>query len=136
MADVAENLRTFLLADASVAAKVGTLVNQDVLPQGKGDLFIVYVLDETTKLRCLNETENTPFSYIFAVFCVGQTRDDANSLAILVNARCESAASGGTFGDQTVANVFCEINDDDYQQRAADLNLGEYVAALQVEVFP
>lgn len=136
MADIAENLRTFLLADSSVAAKVGTRVDQNIVPQGKSLPFIWYQRTGTTQLRCLNETVNTPFSHVFAVECIGEDIDAVEELADSVRAACEAAAAGGAFGTQTVANVFCEDQADDYVPKAADLNSGEHIAALQVEVFP
>jgi hypothetical protein len=42
----------------------------------------------------------------------------------------------GNFGAGSVANVFCEDQADDYLPAGADLNNGEHVAALSVEVYP
>ena len=135
MADISENLRTFLLSDSAISRKTARVV-QDALPQGKAGPFIYYSLTGTTQERCLGETTNTPFSYVFAVECIGDTRDDAQALADLVRAKCESAACGGTFGTQTVSNVFCEEQSDDYAPKAVDPNEGERIAVLQVEVYP
>lgn len=136
MADVAENLEAFLLADTSISNKVGLRLCQDAVPQGKPFPFIWYQRTSTENERCLGETTNTPFSHTFAVECISDDINESESLAILVRARCESAACGGPFGDTTVSNVFCEDQAGDYQPKAADPNSGEHVAALQVEVYP
>lgn len=134
MSDVAENLRTFLLGDAAIARKVGLRVSQDAIPQGKPSPFIFLGRQSTTVERCLGETGNTPFSHIFAVECIGEDLDDSQSLADLVRARCDGYS--GTFGDSTVQAIFVEEQADDYLPKAVDLNSGEHIAALSVEVYP
>jgi len=137
LADLAENLRAFLLADSSIAAKVGSRVVQDIVGQDRPRPFIWYQRTGITKERCLGETANTPFSHTFAVECIGESLDDVEALAILVNARCESAACGtSSFGGQSVSNVFCEDQSAEYEPKGADLNSGLYIAPLQVEVYP
>lgn len=137
MADVAENLRKFLLDDTAIGPLVGLRAAQNSIPQGKKFPFLWMQITDTQKLRCLGETSNTPFSYTFAVECVSDDLDEAESLAVLVNARCESAAGGSSaFGSGTVSNVFCESQSDDYIPKSADVSEGEHVAALQVEVYP
>ena len=137
MADVAENLRSFLVADANTAAKVGTRIYQDSVPQAKSFPFIWFQRTGTDNLRCLGETTNTPFSHTFAVEVISDDIAQVNPLADLVRARLETAAAGSSsFGAGTVSNVFCEDQADDYLPRGADLNSGEHVAALQVEVYP
>ncbi len=136
MADVAENLRAFLMADDAIAAKTAARIGQDSIPQGKPSPYIYFGRTGTESLRCLGETINTPFKHTFAVECWGDDLNDSQALADLVRTRCESAACGGTFGTQTVSNVFCEDQADDYQPTGADPNYGEHVAALSVEVYP
>jgi len=137
VADVAENLRAFLVADANTAAKVGTRIYQDSVPQAKSFPFIWFQRTGTDNLRCLGETTNTPFSHTFAVEVISDDIAQVNPLADLVRARLETAAAGSSsFGAGTVSNVFCEDQADDYLPRGADLNSGEHVAALQVEVYP
>ncbi len=137
MSDLAENLRAFLLADNAITAKVGDRIDQDIIPQGKPRPFIWYQRTSTEKERCLGETVNTPFKHTFAVECIGESLDDVEALAILVNARCETAACGSsTFGAQSVSNVFCEEQSADYEPKGADLNSGLHIAPLQVEVYP
>lgn len=137
MADVAENLEAFLAADTSIKQKVGSRVCQNSIPQGKKFPWIWFQRTGTDNLRCLGETTNTPFSQTFAVECISDDINDAEALADLVRARCESAACGSSsFGAGTVSNVFCEDQADDYLPKGADPNSGEHVAALQVEVYP
>lgn len=137
MADIAENLTKFLLADTTgVAAKVGTRIVQDVLAEAKPMPFVWFSRSSTTHERCLGESGLTPFSHVFAVECVSDDINESQALADLVRARCETLANGGTFGDQTVSNVFAEEQADDYIEQNANPNAGEFVAALQVEVYP
>ncbi len=137
MADVAENFRKFLLDDTAIAAKIGTRAAQDAIPQGKPSPYIYFGRTGITRERCLGETVDTPFSHIFATECWGADLDDAQALADLVRTRCESAACGtSSFGGQSVSNVFCEDQADDYVPTGADPNYGEHVAALSVEVYP
>jgi hypothetical protein len=137
VADVAENFRKFLLDDTAIGPLVGLRAAQNSVPQGKKFPFLWLQIIDTIKARCLGETSNTPLGYILAVECISDDLDEAESLAVLVNARCESAACGSqAFGNGTVSNVFCESQADDYIPKGADLSSGEHVAALQVEVYP
>ncbi len=140
MADVAENLRAFLSADTNGVAKaVGTRIHQDSVPQAKQFPFIWFQRTGTDNLRCLGETTATPFSHTFAVEIVSDNIADVNPLADVVRTRLETAACGlttGNFGAGSVSNVFCEDQADDYLPKGADLNSGEHVAALSVEVYP
>lgn len=138
LADVAENLLTYLLGEPAIALKTGSRVAQDALPQGRepGQPFIYFGRTGTGNERCLGETTNTPFVHNFAVECIGENINDSQTLADLVRARLELLACGGTFGTQTVSNVFCEDQSDDYVPKAVDPNSGEHVAALSVEVYP
>lgn len=137
MADIAQNFAAFLLADTNgVAAKVGLRVVQDVLAEAKPMPFVWFSRTGTTVERCLGETGNTPFSHTFAVECISDDLDESQALADLVRARCETLACGGTFGGQSVSNVFAEEQSDDYITKAANLNGGEFVSALSVEVYP
>jgi len=137
VADVAENLRAFIGVDTSIRALADTRIYQDSVPQAKSFPFIWFQRTGTDNLRCLGETTNTPFSHTFAVEVISDDIAQVNPLADLVRARLETAAAGSSsFGDGTVSNVFCEDQADDYLPRGADLNSGEHVAALQVEVYP
>ncbi len=137
MADVAENFRKFLLDDNAIGQMAGSRAAQNAIPQGKKYPFLWLQITDTIKSRCLGETTNTPLGYTFATECISDNLDEAESLAVLVNARCESAACGSpSFGSGTVSNVFCESQSDDYIPKGADLNEGEHVVALSVEVYP
>lgn len=138
MADVAENLTKFLLDDTTgIALKVGSRICQNLVPQGKKYPWIWFQRTGTDNNRCLGEVGETPFSHTFAVECISDDINEAETLADLVRARCETAACGSaSFGTGTVSNVFCEDQADDYLPQGANLDSGEHVAALQVEVYP
>lgn len=136
MADIAENLCKFLLADTTIAAKVGSRVAQDVLAEGKPMPFVWFSRTSTTNERCLGESSLTPFSHVFAVECISDDINESQSLADLVRLRCESLACGGTLGDTAVSNVFAEEQDDSYEYANANPNSGLFIAALSVEVYP
>lgn len=136
MADIAENLRAFILADDDIAAKVGTRVVQDVLAEGRPMPFVWFSRTSTTHERCLGESSLTPFSHVFAVECISDDLDESQALADLVRARCDSLACGGTLGATTVSNVFAEEQDDGYEYANANENSGLFISALSVEVYP
>lgn len=136
MASLAENLRTLILSDTTVSRMIGTRVSWDAVPQDKVFPFVWFQRTATDNLRCLGETNTTPFSHTFAVEIISRDPNDVETLAPLVRAKCESLSCGGALGDTTVSNVFCEDQAGDYVVAAADPNEGEHVAALQVEVYP
>jgi hypothetical protein len=135
-ASLAENLRTLILSDQTINQQVGSRVHWDAVPQDNKYPFIWFQRTGTDNQRCLGETTATPFNHTFAVEIVSRNPADVETLAPLVRAKCETLACGGTFGDTTVSNVFCEDQAGDYAYASADPNLGEHVAALSVEVYP
>ena len=136
MADIAENLTAFLLADTTITAKVGNRVVQDVLAEWKPLPFVWFSRTGTTNERCLGETGATPFSHAFAVECIDASIAASQALADLVRARIETLANGGALGTQTIGNAFCEDQADDYIPANANPNAGEFVATLSMEVYP
>ena len=115
---------------------VGPRFAIDVVPQDKAFPFIWAQRMATDNLRCLGETNTSPFSHDIDIEIVSNKIGDVETLATLVRSKCESKACGGAFGDTTVSNVFCEEQAGDYVYAAADPNQGEHVAALKVEVYP
>lgn len=136
MADVAENLKTFVQGDAAIAARIGLRMSYSAIPQGKPFPFIWYQRTGTDNLRCLGETTTSPFFHTFALEIVSDDLNEVEALAPLVRAKLETLACGGAMGDMTVANVFCEDQSADYVPQSADANIGEHIVPLQVEVYP
>jgi hypothetical protein len=85
---VSENLRSFLIADTNgVAKSAGTRIYKDSVPQAKQFPFIWFQRTGTDNLRCLGETNATPFSHTFSVECISDNNADVQPLADLVRAR-------------------------------------------------
>lgn len=142
MADVAENLRAFLLADATIAAKCQSRIAQDIVPQpdeadkdsaGRLMPFCYFARSGVRLERCLGESGGAPFGQFFDVEFVAQ--DDAQSQALATYLFTLDGYSG-LFGASTVQAIFVEDQADDYLPKAADLSRGEFVSALRVEVYP
>ena len=136
MADVATRLRTYLLADANIAAKVGTRVHQDHVPEAPLSPYIYFGRTSAVAEMTLGETGITPFRHNFAVECWADRLSEAQALADLVWTRCNGTATGATFGDSTVKGIFVESQDDDYEPEGVPSDRGLHVAALALEVIP
>lgn len=135
MADVAENLRAFLMADATVAALIGNRLYQDHVPEGTKRPFAAYQITGSRRERCLDDAVGTsPFSWTFNVDAVGDRRTDANNVRNAINGALD--AYDGTFGDTTVDGVFCEDQSDDYEPFSIPADSGLHVASQIVEVIP
>lgn len=136
MADVAQNLITFLLTSASISTAVGaTRISQTHVPQEfTGDL-IWFNRSNVQMNDCLDAVpgEDAHEEY-FDLECVSATEEGAQALTELVKDKLHSHA--GTFGTQTVQAVFCEDHADDYEPRSIDLDSGLFVGALNVQIVP
>ncbi len=135
MADAAENLRTFLLADSSLLTSLGDQCGQIRTLQEDSYPYCVFFrtgTDSDTE-RALTQTVGTlPFRKFFDIEIVSGDLDEAVDIA----ERIKTYADGfsGTFGDTTIQGVFIEDHDDDYQSRSVDDDEAIFVQALQVQL--
>lgn len=135
MADTAENLRTFVLAGASIANVIGSRMAQNSIPE---DYDLPYVWFRQAGVTYEGTTDaaagTAPDEYLYDLECVSDDVDEAADLAELVRTRL--AFYRGALGDQTVQAIFVEDHEDDYFPRNADAEQGIHVASLRVSVCP
>jgi hypothetical protein len=136
MADTAQNLRAFLVANAGVLALVSTRVHQGAVPQadivsppyiwlGRASRRLDRTLGESTGAASDEEW--------YDVEAISDDLDESQSVAAAIRAAIECYR--GTLGTQTVKGVFCEDQSDQYIPRGT---LGEeslHVSALSVQIF-
>ena len=103
MADVGESIRALLLADASVAAQVGTRIVPDVLAQGEALPAIPYRVISTRHEQMITGTKVGILSSRITLDCFATTRAAANALAELVRLSGLLDWSGATYGVDVLA---------------------------------
>ena len=131
MADIGENFRTFVLADASIAAVVGTNMEQNKVDQDTDTPFIYY--SRTGESEDMDHAGSGGISDItFSVQCVDEDINASMSLAELVRSRLDGFK--GTFGTQRVLGVFVSDRNDDYYQKPDGGDIGFHVAGLSVRI--
>lgn len=135
MADAAENLRTFLLADASLLTSLGDQCGQIRTLQADTYPFCVFFRTGTDgdSERTVNQAVGTsPFRKFFDIEVVSNDLDEAADIA----ERIKTYADGfsGTFGATTIQGLFIEDHDDEYQARSVEDDESIYVQALQVQL--
>lgn len=126
------NMRTFLLADASIAAAVGPRVSYNHVPQDKDVPYIFFQQSGATDDIALGDSAGTPTRPRFAVECWADRPASAIELKNLVHARLHKHR--GTFGDTTVKAVFAEDVDDEYIPNGNGADDGLHGASLFAEV--
>jgi hypothetical protein len=129
LADVATRLRTFLLADSSIAAAVGPRVHQSFVPEDTPTPCIYFNRESTSDELTIGEIGAAAFSHTFAVECIGKDFDDSIELAGLVRTRCNGYY--GSFADTTVKGIFIDSQSEDYEPQYGYLD-----ASLSLEVVP
>lgn len=136
MADLGENLRTFLLADATILGLVSTRAAQGVVPQERAQPYLWFELRGTENDDCLDDAVgHVPWKYLFDVECIANDIDTAQALAARVKAIAHLYR--GSFGTQNVMGVFVEDHNDEYVPRGAGSDMdGLHVAALSLEIIP
>lgn len=134
MADLAENLRAFLLDKATITTFVGADgVHQGLVPQ---DVTLPYIWFKRSARRYLETTDAAPGAdpdeERFDLECISDDLDESQDLSQAV---CDALnAYRGTFGDTTISGAFVDDQDDDYVPRGT---LGEtelHTAALAVQI--
>jgi len=135
MADVATRLRTFLLADSTVSAAIGSNMHQANVPEGQSAPFVWYARQTTNEVDVLNaQTGEEPFSTVFDLEVIGDDLDAAQTLALYIKRKLNNYR--GTYADSTVKGIFATDHNDEYIPRGIGSDDGRHVAAIQVEVIP
>lgn len=93
MADIGASIRSLILADATIAAQVGTRVHSDQIPQGATLPAISYRVVDTVPQEHLTGVADI-FNARIEIDCQAQTRGTANTLANLVRAELQQAIRG------------------------------------------
>lgn len=132
MATLAENLKTFLLADTTVKQLVGSRVHYNHVPQGKGYPFIFYQQSGSSDDAALDDSPGAPFRLRFTVECIDT--DLARCRTLVNRVQAITNKHRGTVGAQTVQAIFAAEQDDEYVPRGIGSDDGEHVAALSLEV--
>lgn len=146
MAEIDEDLRSFLIADASIARKIGTRIHENQVPVNPltGEFtsqapFIYFVQTDDITDDCLDDSPGAvAVGTQFALEVVAQSIRDARAIGKLVRARLHLANSTTAFGSLSggVQECFCENQRDDYQERSGATGRGFHVESFNVEVYP
>jgi hypothetical protein len=134
MPDVAERLRTFLTADAGIAAVVSTRVHQGIVPESSIVPFIWFRRARTDEPRTLDGGSPSGYEQFFDIECVSEDLDQCQDLALAVRDKLNNYR--GTFADSTVKGIFVEDHSDDYIPRSVSSDDVAHVAALSVQIIP
>ena len=131
MADIDENLITFLAADAGVSA-ITTSIHINRVPESKTEPYIWIQQDDE-----FEETDITggggAIEYSFDVECTSTDLTEAKDLQSAVKSALHGTS--GAFGDQVIAWAEISSKDDTYEtrQQFGDLE-NVHVAALNLEI--
>ena len=136
MADTAQNLRAFLVANAGISAIVGVNVCQGAVPQsdvveppyvwlGRASRRLDRTLDAAVGSASDEEW--------FDVEAISDDLDESQDLSEAIRAALECYR--GTMGTQTVKGVFVDDQDDQYVPRGTLGETALHTAALSVQIF-
>ena len=129
---VDQDLRTYLLADATVAGLVGTRCFQNSVPSEKTTLPYIWFRRSTTiELDTLGPI-SVDWAVEFALECVSDDLAQAITLRDAVVARLRGHQ--GTMGDATYNWVHCRDQWDDYVPRNFEADERLQIASLAVEI--
>ena len=142
MADLGTAIRGYLIANAGVAAAVGTRIYPDVLPQGysvASGAALTYTIIDTIHDHLINGLSGIARSRIeFAAYAA--TRASANALAELVRAS-DLVGFTGLMGDVWIESVMLESGIQTLDERPTDgsqqhryLTVFDYLIAYQETV--
>lgn len=135
MTDIATRLRTFCLADATVAAAIGSRMSQGVAPEQLPVPYVWYSRASTEDLDTLDASPGeAPFSTSFDIEAISDELDEAQDIAAALKARLNKYR--GAFADSSVKGIFVTDHNDDYYPRGLGADEGRHVAALRVEIIP
>lgn len=135
MADIAQNLITYLLTNSSISTAVGgNRICQTHVPQEFTGDCIWFGRNDVADNDCLDaQAGDDPFEHYFDLECISATEDGALALAALVKGRFPYR---GTMGTQNVQGAFCEGQEDDYESRAIDSDSGLFYCAMKLTLAP
>lgn len=132
MTTVAENLKTKVLADTTVEAKVAGRMSYVRVPQNTIKPYIWYAQSGSTHDVALDDSPGGPNRRTFDLECISTVPDEARSIVDAVQAALNSYR--GSFGDSTCQGIFAQEQQDGYEPRGISGDSGLYVCALLVEV--
>lgn len=131
MADLDENLVTFLKDDSTVTA-ITSNVHVNHAPESKSLPYIWLQMNDRAGEQLLDSSKG-PKTFFFDIECTAINLDKAKDLQAAVTAALDGAS--GTFGTQKIAFADVSSQDDSYQTRQEfgdDENL--HVSALNLEL--
>lgn len=132
MATTPENLRTFLLADSSIANEVGSRIAYNIVPEDKGSPYIFFQQSGATDDIALDDSAGAPNRPQFVVECYAETPSRAIVIKNLVHARLHKYR--GTFGDTTTRGIFAEDVSDAYIRNGDGGDEGLHASTINVEI--
>lgn len=133
MADIASNLRTFLLDDASIAGVVGDRVHHNHVPMAIAKPYIWLRRRNTNHIVCTDDAAGqAPDDYSFDVEAIARDANTADTLGDYIRSRCHCYR--GAVGDATAKGVFVTDQGDDYIAQGNGGDQGLTVIALDVQV--
>ena len=131
---ISEDLRTFVLADAGIAAIVGDNVSQNKIPQGTDQVPAIWFrrATSTDELTLAANVGNTvQFREEFDLEAVSEDLDEAEALGELLKA---FQSRRGSFGAGTVQGVFVDDASDFYRPVNTTGDDGRHVASISFEI--
>lgn len=134
MADLATNLRSFLLATPAVTDIVAERVHQSRIPQDSAFPHIWFGRTGSTRDDCMDGGSRRPLFQTFALECAALDLDQCQELADAVGDALSDYI--GAFGDMTVQGVFVEDQVDDYEPYSNQGDEGIFVQSMQIRIRP
>lgn len=132
MADVATNLRSFLLATPAITDIVADRVHQSRVPQDSPFPHIWFGRTGSEGDQCMDAGSRRPLFQTFALECAATDLDKSQELADAVWDTLSDYR--GTFGDMTAQGVFVEDQNDDYEPYYQQGDEGVFAAYLQIRI--
>lgn len=134
MADIAENLRTFILTSSTLTAFVADRVHHGHVPANKEETYIYFSRSNRAYEHTLDsEAGEAPRAEYFDMECCSRNPNASNNLADAVRGLFPMR---GTFGDATIKGAFVNDQDEDYIPLNNAADEGVTVQALQMEICP
>ncbi len=135
MADVAENLRAWLLDDSTIDTQVGsTRVGQlRSLQEWSYPRITFFRTGTEDELKTLDSpVGEAPFRNFFDIECASEDVDAAADLAERIKTIGNNYS--GSFGDMTVNTLLIEDHNDDYIPKGVYDDAAVFVSSLAVQV--
>lgn len=133
---VAQDLRTFLLADGNISTLVGARIHRNIAPEDYAGTYIWYRLSTTrteeTLSAAVEQSEAVPFYVSFDVEMISLDIDHIDALATILRAKHNYI---GSFGGGTCQAIRVVDQGEDYEPRGIpETNMGLHIAALQFRI--